>query len=78
MKVAIVYFSKSNGQEKIKNLSSIIARGIQDKNRSALVDLIDGRLEIGKKLTAYKYIIVGVPTQSWFKGDFARTGGDVF
>jgi hypothetical protein len=25
-------------------------------------------LKLGKKLTTYKYIVVGVPTQSWFKG----------
>jgi hypothetical protein len=49
MKVAIVYFPTTNGDEKLKTFASTIARGIQDKNRSALVDLIDGRLEIGKK-----------------------------
>lgn len=66
MSVAVVYFPAKNNIEKIRNIAKALAEGI--KEQGLIVDLINGRDEINKKLTGYKYIAFGTEAISFFSG----------
>ena len=64
MKLAIVYF-----EEKTKNVNKI-ANGIKEilVSKGHDADIINGNTDIGKKLTQYKFIIVGTHSTSLIGG----------
>jgi menaquinone-dependent protoporphyrinogen IX oxidase len=65
MKIAIIYF-KSSHSSKMTELSKYLANGLINKGNQ--VDIIDGNKEIGKKLSIYKFIIIGAENKSLFGG----------
>ncbi len=66
MKVCILYAAKSNNTNSIKGISTAIAKGIEMQNH--IVDVMDMKLEEGKVVSYYDYIIVGAEGTSAFGG----------
>ena len=62
MRVAVVYFR--NGSEKVRNIASSIARGIESQGHQ--VALVDAENENDTRLTIYEYIVVGTSPVSFF------------
>ncbi|MBN2441975.1 MAG: hypothetical protein JXJ04_11530 [Spirochaetales bacterium] len=56
MRVAVIFFSTDKRTQLI-DISKALVRGIESQGHQ--VDLIDGLKNIGKKLTAYQYIVLG-------------------
>ncbi len=53
MRVAVVFFPL-NQKIKLQNLSRALAKGIESQGHQ--VDVIDGKLDVGKKLAMYQYM----------------------
>jgi flavodoxin len=71
MKVCILYASKSNNNSYIKNIAKAIAKGVELQNH--MVDIIDMKLEEGKIVSYYDYIIVGAEGTTTFGGKIPQT-----
>lgn len=63
MRVAVVFFSKKT-YNKMINISKAFVKGIESQGHQ--VDLIDGYKSMDKKLTMYKYIIIGTEAENFF------------
>jgi len=63
MRVAVIFFSAGKRSQLIE-VSKGLVRGIETQGHQ--VDLIDGAKDIGKKLTAYQYIIFGTESMGFF------------
>jgi menaquinone-dependent protoporphyrinogen IX oxidase len=56
MRVAVVFFSGQK-REVLRNIAKGLVHGIEAQGHH--VDLMDGTMEMGKKLTIYQYIAIG-------------------
>ena len=56
MRVAVIFFPNKK-RTQLMDISKALVRGIESQGHQ--VDLFDGIKDIGKKLTAYKYIALG-------------------
>ena len=65
MRVAVVFFSGRN-REKIRDLATGLARGIEKQGNQ--VDVFDGARDSNVKLTIYRYIAVGMEPSGSFSG----------
>ena len=63
MRVVIAYFAPRN-RESYRKLAQGIARGLE--SRGFQVDVIDGEVEKGKRLSFYEYIVIGCEPASLF------------
>ncbi|MGD1822116.1 MAG: flavodoxin family protein [Pleomorphochaeta sp.] len=70
MKVCVLYAAKSNNTNHIKNIANAIAKGIEQQNH--IVDVFDMKLEEGKVVSYYDYIIVGAEGISSFGGSIPK------
>ena len=66
MKVCILYAAKSNNNSYIKSIAASLARGVEQQNH--IVDIIDMKLDEGKIVSYYDYIIVGCESMTTFGG----------
>ena len=66
MKVCVLYAAKSNNNSNIKKIATAIAKGVEQQNH--LVDIIDMKLDEGKVVSYYDYIIVGAEGTTTFGG----------
>jgi len=65
MRVAVVFFSGRN-REKIRDLATGLARGIEKQGNQ--VDVFDGARDNNVRLTIYQYIAVGMEPSGSFSG----------
>lgn len=66
MKVCILYAAKSNNQSYIEKIAKSLAKGIEQQNH--IVDVINMKLEVGKVVSYYDYLIVGAEGTTTFGG----------
>lgn len=71
MKVCILYAAKTNNNSYIKKIANSLAKGIEQQNH--IVDVIDMKLEEGKVVSYYDYIIVGSEGTTTFGGKIPTT-----
>ncbi len=71
MKVCILYAAKTNNNSYIKKMANALAKGIEQQNH--IVDVIDMKLEEGKVVSYYDYIIVGSEGTTTFGGKIPIT-----
>lgn len=65
MKVAVVFYAQKQ-QEKLRNISQALSRGISAQGYD--VDVIDAKNESDKKLSFYEYIALGTEQINFFGG----------
>lgn len=70
MKVCVLYAAKSNNTNNIKSIASAIAKGVEQQNH--IVDVIDMKLEEGKIVSYYDYLIVGAEGTSALGGSVPK------
>jgi len=70
VKVCILYAAKSNNSGNIKSIAKAIAKGVEQQNH--IVDIIDMKLEEGKIISYYDYLIVGTEGTSAFGGSVPK------
>jgi menaquinone-dependent protoporphyrinogen IX oxidase len=66
MKVCVLFAAKSNNSSYIKKVATAIAKGVEQQNH--MVDVIDMKLDEGKVVSYYDYIIVGAEGTTTFGG----------
>lgn len=71
MKVCILYAAKTNNNSYIKKIANSLAKGIEQQNH--IVDVIDMKLEEGKVVSYYDYLIVGAEGTTTFGGKIPTT-----
>jgi len=72
MRVAVLYFK--NGSEKVKDIASHLARGIESQGHQ--VTLVNGDTDTDSKLTIYEYILIGTAPNSLFSGKISERISD--
>ncbi|MBN1646434.1 MAG: hypothetical protein JW874_00255 [Spirochaetales bacterium] len=65
MNIAIVFF-RGIDTEKIIQLSHSLSRGLESQGH--IVNIIDGDKESDKRLSSYKYIVIGASSSTFFGG----------
>jgi len=70
MKIAFIYFAKN--KNKFIKFVDAFCEGLKTQNHD--IDLIDGT-DTGKKLTGYKYIIIGAEALPSLKGSIPDSAG---
>ncbi len=71
MKVCVLYASASKESQKIKAISKAIAEGISSQGHQ--VDIIDMKLDMGKKVSFYNYLIFGTEASTFWGGKLPST-----
>ncbi|MGD1816682.1 MAG: flavodoxin family protein [Pleomorphochaeta sp.] len=70
MKVCVLYAAKSSNNTYIKKIATAVAKGIEQQNH--IVDVIDMKLEQGKVVSYYDYLIVGAEGTKTFGGSVPK------
>ncbi len=70
MRIVLVYFSKNN-ENKILKISEGFKKGLESMGHN--VDIINGKKEEGKKITGYKYVIIGTEIISFIGGKISES-----
>ncbi len=68
MRVCVLYCGKGSNSPKLKEISSALSKGIENQGANHTIDIFDMRLEMGKKVSMYDYIIVGTENESLWGG----------
>lgn len=66
MKVCILLASKTKDNSSLKKIATALSKGIESQNH--IVDIIDMKLEPGKIVSYYDYLIIGAEGISGFGG----------
>ncbi len=66
MRVCVLYCGKGSSSPKLKEVASALAKGIESQGHN--VDVFDMRLEGGKIISFYDYIVVGSENVSLWGG----------
>ena len=83
MRICILYGGTSAGNEKLRGLAEGLSKGISSSGEH-IVDTIDMKLEQGKRISSYDYVVVISQAENFFSkkvpsivSDFLKAAGSI-